>query len=263
MQGKEIRLKRLFKNHRKLLLAPMDHGVTAGPIAGIEDIRRAVKAVAEGGASAVIVHKGMASQITEFVGPGGCELIIHLSASTSLSPNPNKKVAVCTVEQAIRLGATGVSVHVNLGSENEGEMLEDLGRIAEDCQLWGIPLLAMMYVRDGHRENEYSPDKIKHAARVAEELGADIVKVNYSGSMETFTAVTGSVKIPVVIAGGPKMGSPLELLTMIVQAVKAGAGGVAIGRNVFQYSDPAALTGIIRSVLESERAEDLIKDIKI
>lgn len=251
MNGKEVRLRRLFKHSERLFIVPMDHGVTVGPVPGLVDIRPTVKAVAGGGADALVVHKGLARQIIDLVHPGGCELIVHVSASTALSPDPNRKETVSSVRHAIRMGATALSVHVNLGGSFESEMLKDLGSLAEECDFWGMPLLAMMYVRDGDKKSEYDPAKIKHAARVAEELGADIVKVNYTGSPDTFAEVAGSVKIPVVIAGGPKMDSTVDLLAMIADAVKAGAGGVAIGRNLFQDQDPASLAASIRHALDS------------
>ncbi len=252
MKGKEVRLKRLFKHSDRLFIAPMDHGVTVGPVQGLTDMPAIVKFIRAGKADAIVVHKGMVGQITDYLGADGCELIVHLSASTSLAPDPNKKELVSSVEHAIRLGATAVSVHVNLGSAHEAGMLKDLGMVAEQCELWGMPLLAMMYVRDGSKESEYDPGKIKHAARLAEEFGADIVKVNYTGSAKTFAEVTGGVKIPVVIAGGPKMSSLKDLLVMIEDSVKAGAKGVAIGRNLFQDPNPTHLARIIRQILDNK-----------
>ncbi|HBF40150.1 MAG TPA: fructose-bisphosphate aldolase, partial [Firmicutes bacterium] len=229
MTGKEIRFKRLYKNSERLFVVPMDHGITIGPVAGLENIGQTLKAIGEGGADAVIIHKGLAGQIDKLLGPDSCELIIHLSASTSLAPDPNRKELVTSVEKAIELGATAVSIHVNLGSAFEAEMLKDFGMVAECSNRWGMPLIAMMYIRDGCKENEFHPEKIKHAARVAEEMGADIIKVNYTGDPETFAGVIEGVSAPVIIAGGPKMDSHYELLAMIADAVSAGAGGVAIG----------------------------------
>lgn len=249
MLGKELRLKQLFKHSQKTFILPMDHGITIGPVQGLEDILPVIKQVNDK-VDAVVVHKGRVNQIADCMGLSGCGLIIHLSASTVLSPDPNRKEMVTTVYHAIRLGASAVSIHVNLGSNTESSMLKDLGRTAEQCEYWGIPLLAMMYVRDGSKESEYDPVKIKHAARVAEELGADIVKVNYTGTAESFSEVVNSVKIPVIIAGGPKMSSDNDLTTMISDAVMAGASGVAIGRNIFQHHDPAMLAGEIRKILD-------------
>lgn len=263
MTGKEVRLGRLFKRSDKLLVVPLDHGVTIGPVTGLKGIDRTVARVAKGGADAVVVHKGLARYLAPLVRE--CELIVHLSASTDLAPDPNRKELVATPEFAVRLGATAVSTHVNLGSADEAMMLKDMGAAAEACELLGIPLLAMMYVRDGRKESEYDPSKLAHAARVAEELGADIVKVNYTGSRESFAEVVGGVKIPVVIAGGPKADSTAGLLRTVRDAVAAGARGVALGRNIFQQDDPEAMTRVVRRVLDrlpsDEEIEELAKSV--
>lgn len=255
MIGKDVRLKQLFKHSRKLFILPMDHGITIGPVQGLNNISQLINHV-KGDIDAIVVHKGMVSQVQPNLGPGACDLIIHLSASTTLAPNVDSKRLVTSVEHAIRLGATAVSVHVNLGSEEEVDMLEDMGMVSEACELWGMPLLAMMYVRDGIKENEYDLKKLKHAVRVAEELGADIVKINYSGNSNTFREVVNSVKIPVIIAGGPRMSSDLELLKTVHDAVGAGAMGVAFGRNVFQHPNPAPLAYAIRQILDSKVSEE-------
>jgi len=260
LQGKEIRIKRLLKHSNRMFIVPMDHGISAGPIPSLVDIRQAVKAVVDGGADAVIVHKGLVKRITDYLSPAGCELIVHLSASTDLSPRSNQKELVSSVEHAIKLGATAVSVHVNLADHAEAQMLKDLGQIAEHCDYWDLPLLAMMYVRDGNRASEFDPVKISHAIRVAEELGADIVKVNYTGSQESFAKVLAGVHVPVVIAGGPKMASTVNLLEMIFDAIEVGAAGISIGRNIFQYSNPTLLAAAIRKILDGERSRDCLQE---
>lgn len=98
------------------------------------------------GANAVLLHKGMVEAGHRGYGRD-IGLIVHLSASTSLGPDPNHKVLVTTVEEAIKLGADAVSVHVNVGSEEEAEMLTKLGMVAEACREWSMPLLSMMYPR--------------------------------------------------------------------------------------------------------------------
>ncbi|NMB24058.1 MAG: class I fructose-bisphosphate aldolase family protein [Firmicutes bacterium] len=254
MTGKQLRLKRLFKHSGRVLIVPMDHGVSLGPVPGLQDILTTVKQVIAGGADAILVHKGQARYLDE-LGEEDCELIVHLSASTDLAPDPNTKELVSTPEHGVRLGATAISVHVNLGSANEASMLTDLGRVAEACDAWGIPLLAMMYVRDGTKASEYEPTKIAHGARVAEELGADIVKVNYTGSPESFAQVVRAVRIPVVIAGGPKMGTAEDILDSIKGALQAGAVGVAVGRNLFQADQPEMLARQIRNLLDQHKAD--------
>lgn len=250
-------MRRLYRHSNRLLIVPMDHGVSIGAVEGLKNIAATVQAVFDGKADAVIVHKGLTRYLHKLADPARGEVIVHLSASTHLSPAPNRKELVSSVQHALRLGATAVSVHVNLGDPHEPDMLRDLGTVAEECEVWGMPLLAMMYVRGGDPGSEFDPVKIAHAARVAEELGADLVKVNYTGSPETFREVTSSVHIPVLIAGGPKMGSLEELLDMIQGALEAGAGGVSIGRNIFQASEPTALVRKIRDLLDAEARCDI------
>lgn len=261
MTGKEVRINRLFKHSDRMIIVPLDHGISVGPIQGLEDIPKLVNQVNNGRADAVVVHKGLVPQIKDCLGKDGCELIVHLSASTALSSNTDRKELVTTVEHAISLGATAVSIHVNLGNSHEPEMLRDFGRVSSRCAQWGIPLLAMMYVRDGSNNSEYDSTKIKHAARVAEELGADIIKVNYTGSVESFSEVVNAVKLPVVIAGGPKTSSVKDLLIMINEAARAGAKGTSIGRNIFQSPDPEKLVRVIRQIMDSKMPIEGIEEL--
>ena len=234
--GKAVRLERIIdRNTGNTIIVPMDHGVSSGPIEGIVDIRSAVNDVAEGGANAVVLHKGMVKAGHRGRGKD-IGLIVHLSASTDLSPTKNDKVLVCTVEEAIKLGADGVSVHVNIGADMEREMLRDLGYVSRVCEEWGMPLLAMVYGR-GKDIDQYDPKVIAHCARIGAELGADIVKVPYSGDPESFRKVVEGSPVPVVIAGGPKMKTDREVLEMVKGAMQAGARGLSVGRNIFQAKD--------------------------
>ena len=245
MSGKDIRLERIInRDTGKSVIIPMDHGVSVGPILGITNMKEAMSQVAEGGASAVVVHKGMVGRGHRKSGPD-MGLIVHLSASTSLSPEPNAKTLVCTVEEAIKLGADGVSVHVNIGNEHEKDMVTDMANVARKTAEWGIPFLAMIYPRGKNIKDEYDVDAVKHAARLGAELGADVVKVSYTGSPDSFRKVVEGCHIPVIIAGGPKMGSDRAILEMVKGAMEAGASGTSIGRNVFQHQNP---TKIVRAL---------------
>jgi len=245
MIGKQIRLERIMnRDTGRTVIVPMDHGITAGPIRGLEDMRETVTKVVNGGANAILMHKGMV-QAGHRGGGRDIGLIIHLSAGTSLSPDPNTKVPVCTVEEAIRLGADAVSIHVNLGASTDADMLRHFGEVSRSCLAWGMPLLAMIYTRGPKIESEFDVKYVKHAARVGAELGGDIVKVNYTGSPEGFREVVAGCPVPVVIAGGEKVETDEELLQMVAGALEAGAAGVSIGRNAFQHADPE---GIMRAI---------------
>jgi len=263
MIGKMIRLERIIdRNSGKTVIVPMDHGVSVGPIEGLEDMRAAVSKVVGGGANAILMHKGMV--LAGHRGAGrDVGLIIHLSAGTSISPDPNAKELVCSVEEAIKLGADAVSVHINLGAETDKEMLAQLGFVSEQCMEWQMPLVAMMYTRGPKVKNEFDVANVKLAARVGAELGADIVKVPYTGSVDTFAEVVGGCPVPVVIAGGEKMESDEDIFKMVDEALKAGAKGLSIGRNAFQHKSPekivSALCKMVHEAAGVEKAIEMLQ----
>ncbi len=249
MIGKDIRLERIMNRQTKrTIIVPMDHGLTMGPIAGLVDMKKTVETIVEGGANGIILHKGI---VRSGHRGGGRDigLIIHLSGSTSLGIDPNAKVDVCTVEEAIQLGADAVSIHINLGANTEPDMLQHFGKVSKECMKWGMPLIAMIYTRGKKIENEFDVKVVKHAARVGAELGADLVKVNYTGSPESFKEVVDGCPVPVIIAGGEKMETDEEVLTMVEGAMKAGGAGVSIGRNVFQHKDPKVILKKIAKIV--------------
>lgn len=256
MLGKRIRMERIInRNTGKTIIVPMDHGISVGPISGLENMKDIIGKVAEGGANAIVEHKGLVGEGHRGSGKD-IGLIIHLSASTSLSPHPNTKTLVCTIEEAIKLGADAVSIHVNIGDSEEKEMLKDFGKVSYEARMWGMPLLAMIYPRGEKIADEYDVKVIKHAARVGNEMGADLVKVSYTGSPESFREVVAGCAVPVVIAGGPKMDSDKDILEMVKGSIEAGAAGVSIGRNVFQHKNPTAMIRAISSIVNDGASVD-------
>ena len=263
MIGKKIRLERIIdRNSGKTVIIPMDHGVTVGPIEGIANMRTAVSKVVAGGANAILMHKGMVRAGHRGAGKD-VGLIIHLSAGTSMSPDPNAKELICSVEEALKLGADAVSVHINLGAETDKEMLAQLGFVSEQCLEWQMPLVAMMYTRGPKIKDEFDVANIKHAARVGAELGADIVKCVYTGSVDSFREVVQGCPVPVVIAGGEKMESDEDIFEMVEGALKAGAMGVSIGRNAFQHETPEkivqALSKMVHEGAGVEEAAEILR----
>lgn len=247
--GKTIRMERIFnKQTGRTVMVPMDHGITLGPVAGLVEVKDVMKNAIDGGANALIMHKGIVKSC--YV---KCQrstgLIIHLSGSTSLSPDPDHKILVTTPDEALALGADAVSVHVNIGSEQEDKMLLDMGGVSARCETLGLPMLAMMYPRGKKIENQYDADSIAHVCRVGAEIGADIIKTNYTGDPDSFRRVVKGCPVPVLVAGGLRTNSDLELLENIKGAIDAGAGGVAIGRNVFMNETPALMVRRICAVV--------------
>jgi fructose-bisphosphate aldolase / 2-amino-3,7-dideoxy-D-threo-hept-6-ulosonate synthase len=181
--------------------------------------------------------------------PAKIGLIVHFSGSTSLSMSPNRKMLTGSVEEALRLGADGVSLHINIGGREEPEMIEQLGKIADDCHKWNMPLLAMMYPRGENIKNPHDPDIVGHVARIGAECGADIVKTLYTGDVDSFKKIVKSTPVPIVIAGGPKAKTDKDVLQMTEEAMEAGAKGVTYGRNIFEHKDPGKMTHALSAII--------------
>ncbi len=257
--GKTRRLRRIISDDSKAFIIAMDHGVTLGPVRGLEDMQDTVKRVVAGGADAVLVHKGIAKHIDTL----GAGLIMHVSASTKLASKPNLKVGVCSLEEAIRLGADAVSAHINIGAEEEDQMLEFLGGISEQCDSFGMPLLAMMYPRGPNVKNEHEFEVVSHAARIGAELGADIVKTVYTGDPESFRRVVRGCPVPVVVAGGAKMKTDLDVLELAENSIAAGAAGLSFGRNVFQHEKPEGMSRALSAIVhEGANAQEAMKRLE-
>jgi fructose-bisphosphate aldolase/2-amino-3,7-dideoxy-D-threo-hept-6-ulosonate synthase len=202
-----------------------------------------------GGVDAIVLHKGTAKNVDT----GNAGLIVHLSGATQLGSDPDNKVQVCSVLEAVKIGADAVSVHVNVGADQEDKMLEKLGRVADDCDGYGMPLLAMMYPRGPKIQNRHAVDIVAHVARLGAELGADVVKTDYTGDPETFREVVRGCYVPVIIAGGPRVDTEREIFQMVSDSLKAGGAGLSIGRNVFQHENPASMVKAL-SVIVHKRA---------
>ncbi|WP_255171730.1 2-amino-3,7-dideoxy-D-threo-hept-6-ulosonate synthase [Natrononativus amylolyticus] len=245
--GKDARLENIGTNGR-MFNVPMDHGITIGAVTGLKRIEETIDAVSRGGADSVLTQKGLAERVHPNKSDAG--YIIHLNASTTLGPDTNDKRLTGTVEEAVRLGADGVSLHLNVGSDSEPRQLEQLAGITADAERFGMPVLAMAYAR-GPGVDEHDATSLAHAVRLAEEVGADIAKTAYSGSESSYREVTAATNLPVIMAGGSPA-SDREMLENARGALDAGAAGVSMGRSIFQHDDPEAMTRAVASVVHKD-----------
>ncbi|WP_135829346.1 2-amino-3,7-dideoxy-D-threo-hept-6-ulosonate synthase [Halorussus halobius] len=249
--GTAARLERIGTGD-KYVIVPMDHGITLGAVTGLVDIESTVDAVTRGGADAVLTQKGVAPRVHP--NKNGAGYVVHLNASTSIGPDSNDKRLTGTVTEAVRAGADAVSFHINVGSEYEREQLAELAEVTDDAAEYGMPVLAMAYAR-GPGVDEHDAENLGHAVRLAEEVGADVVKTAYSGEADSFERVVESTRLPVVIAGGEPEGDRATL-DAVRGAMDAGAAGVSIGRSVFQHDDPEAITRAVSAVVHDGSAAD-------
>lgn len=238
MTGCKRRLQRLMDpTSGKTVLLPMDHGASEGMLAGLEDTGTFLRSVRTAPINGVVLHKGMTRAFGPDLSPN-TNLIVHLSAGTKHGLPAYNKALVCSVQEAIRLGADCLSVHINIGNDLEDRMLSDLGAVTDEAHQLGMPVLAMIYARGGQIVNELDPVLINHSIRIGAELDADMIKVPYSGDPESFSRAVSGCPVPVVIGGGPQKDSFEELLDQVREALNTGIAGVSIGRNVFQHPEP-------------------------
>nr|WP_042195197.1 2-amino-3,7-dideoxy-D-threo-hept-6-ulosonate synthase [Kibdelosporangium sp. MJ126-NF4]CEL21781.1 2-amino-3,7-dideoxy-D-threo-hept-6-ulosonate synthase [Kibdelosporangium sp. MJ126-NF4]CTQ92561.1 2-amino-3,7-dideoxy-D-threo-hept-6-ulosonate synthase (EC 2.5.1.-) [Kibdelosporangium sp. MJ126-NF4] len=249
--ARRLRLRRLHRHDpERLLIVPLDHSVTDGPIVAnrLDDL---VGKLATNHVDAVVLHKGSLRHVDSswFT---MTSLIVHLSASTMHAPDPNAKYLVASVEECLRMGADAVSVHVNLGAIDERTQISDMAAVADACDRWNVPLLAMMYPRGPKITNPRDPELVAHAVTLAADLGADMVKTVYPGSVDEMADITAAAPIPVVVVGGPRTDDEDTVLDYVGDAIRGGAAGVAMGRNVFQAKDPGAMAARLAGVIHRD-----------
>ena len=236
-----------------MVCIPMDHGITNGPIAGLEDVHRVIYDYQDAGLTCVLINKGIIKSMPR---PPKIGLIAHLSASTILGPSPNRKMLIGGVEEVIRLGADAVSIHLNIGSKEEPEILQKLGIVSDQCDEWSVPLIAMMYPRGENIKDPHDPGIVAHAARIGAEGGADMVKTVYTGDIDSFRNVVKSCPVPIVIAGGPTATSDFEIMQLCYDAMEAGAKGITFGRNIFQHKYPFKIIKLLTEIVISGKTPE-------
>ena len=229
MLGKEIRLKRLIPGEDgKYFGLTVDHAIARGVMPGLDTIDDTLKKMVAGGPNAITMHKGIAEKCFA-----------------------REDVQVADVEEALVMGADAVSVGCIVGGDNQKEQLAMLGRISKDAYRYGMPLVSHIYPRGNHIEgtDQYKTENVIYAARAAAELGVDLVKTNYTGSVESFAKVVKAVPTRVAIAGGFSCKSAIEYIQMTRDVMDAGAAGVTYGRFVFSYPHITALVETLSRVI--------------
>ena len=232
MTGTKIRLRRLFREDNRSVVVALDHAQFQGSLPGLESMRDIVTQVVAGGADGLILNPGAARDCADIYA-GRCALIVRITgASTSLNPSFDYHRQICSIEQAIALGADAVIAMGFVGNDGEPASLTLLSEIAESCHLFGIPLVAeMLPAADGKFQDA---EWIGLAARAGYELGADVIKAYTTGTEADVQVISGCL-LPFLAAGGPKSANPAEIAAT---AISHGASGVAFGRNVFAADDP-------------------------
>jgi fructose-bisphosphate aldolase/2-amino-3,7-dideoxy-D-threo-hept-6-ulosonate synthase len=256
--GKRLRMARLIDSHGVSLICALDHGMTSprflDPLA---DIEARVREAVAGGSNAIMISKGMLRVAAEAFEP---ETAVCMLLSASARPQRDRPdiVAIAEVEEALRLGADAIVLYVSLEGDDEPQMLRTLAEAGRECERLGVPLIAeaefpTTYASVDGLASEYGIEYLERNVRLCAELGADLVKTNWPGDEPGFARLVRAANgLPVVHAGGSRI-SDAELLERQESAMRAGAIGCSVGRNIFMHPHPEAMTRALAAVIR-ERA---------
>jgi len=256
------RLNHIFQPDKKTFILAMDHGSNFNVLPALKDVGKVISEVAMAGADAFLSTVGMAEKFGDcFHGKG---IILRIDGGVSFLGDRSKSVqTVVSAEDALRMGVDSVVTMGFPGSKFENEILSALSRSIMDAHKWGLPVTAEMLPRGFEGgEDSRTPANITFACRQGAELGADIIKTEYTGDQESFHNLVESVYVPVVILGGAKKVPERQLLQEIKDAMEAGGAGVAMGRNIWGNENPVRYAAMIAKMIhENCSVESALKEL--
>jgi class I fructose-bisphosphate aldolase len=257
MLGKEIRMQRM-KNPAsgRIFTVAVDHAPSYGVLDGIEDIQAVVDRVATAGPDAMVMMKGIAQRCFR---PYAGQVALIMKCSTLSPYHPQHDVWVASVEDAVRLGADAIAMALTVGCAQQAQLVANLGALVREAERVGLPVIVHAYpngelVPPGE---VFTVQRVGYAARLAMELGVDIVKTFYTGSAESFARVVETAAPALVVAaGGPRLETDADVLRMAYDVVQANAAGITFGRNIWQSADPARIIAALKQILHHGASVD-------
>lgn len=254
--GLKNRLSRVIKSDGRTVMLAVDHGYFLGPTTGLEEAGRTIYPLLPY-ADALMPTRGIlrSSVDPSFETP----IVLRVSGGNSILSELSNEGITVAMEDAVRLNVAAVALSIYVGSPNERRTLLSLTKLIDEGQRYGIPVLAVTAVgKEMVRDARY----LALCCRIASELGAHFVKTYYC---EGFEKVVKTCPVPLVMAGGKKLPEK-EALELTHNAIKRGASGVDMGRNIFQAEDPVAMIQAVKAVVHQnetpQQALDLYKTLK-
>jgi len=270
MSGKFIRLSKLFneKSGNSIIIA-FDHGGTRGAMEGIENPYKIVKKSIELGAEGILMHNGLAKATQDmFEGRNAPARILTIDyVLRSCIPGRPSGIyghGLLRSEQpaldVLLNAAEAIKVLLiwGLDKKTQLENIKMVANIADKCDRWQVPLMVepVLWGENIPPEEKNNPELIENAARISLELGADILKIPYTGDKKTFSQIVERLKIPVLILGGPKMKSIRDAFQVVKDSIDVGARGVAFGRNIWQNPEMDKVIQILQDIIHNGMSVD-------
>ena len=256
--GMKNRLSQLIQKDGKALFLPIDHGYFQGPTHCLEKPGETIKSLWQY-ADALMLTRGVLRNCIDPAIPK--PIIMRVSGAVSVIGDMSNESIVTSIREVIRLNASAVSMSVFVGTAGENKSLTNLGRLVDECEDYGIPVMAVTSV--GKELEKREARYLSLVARISAEIGARVVKTYYC--KDNFEKVVEGCPVPVVIAGGPKTETQREVFDFVYDGMQKGAIGVNLGRNIWQTEHPVAAMRAIRSVVHEnytpKEAEDLYNQV--
>lgn len=264
--GKRLRLRKIFEDDDRAVVVAADHGFMLGPIRGVVNLRETLKKVVEGRPDAVLLAPGQASNLVDlFHGKKAPALLVRADWTNAfrdrtytLPARIIRDVDTVRVEDALALGASGIVVYhfTGLGDEDEeARNIEVISKFSRDCERSGLPLIVEPLPMGERVTKANYVDLVKLSARIAVELGADALKVPYTGDQYTFESVVKAAgDVPVLALGGYSGVTLRDSLEVVEEVIRAGGSGIVYGRNVVQAQDPAEMVRYVRAIVHENKS---------
>jgi class I fructose-bisphosphate aldolase len=249
---KKVKLNSIIKNKRVMYLA-YDQGMEHGPEHDFDDKNidplYVLNIAKKGKFDGIIFQKGIAEKYNKEIKKSKVPLIVKLNGKTKLFKGEPLSSRICSVKEAVELGAKAVGYTIYIGSKHENLMIKEFSEIEREAHNFGIPVIVWVYPRGKSIKEPTSRENIAYSARVGLELGADLAKINWNGNLDDLKwAVKSAGRCKIVIAGGNKK-SEKEFLEDVKKIKISGALGIAVGRNVWKSEKPIELSKKIRKIL--------------
>lgn len=258
--GMENRMARVINpNTGRTVMLALDHGYFLGPTHRIEEPRKTIEPLLPY-ADTIMLTRGV---LRSSVDPkSATNVVLRVSGGVSvIGPALSDEGLTTSIKDAIRLNVAGIGISVFIGTEHERQTLLNLAELVNLGEEYGIPVLGITAV--GKELEKRDARFLSLCCRICAELGTHIVKTYYC---EDFEKVTTGCPAPIVIAGGPKLETEMDVLEMTYNAIQQGAVGVDMGRNIWQNDYPVAMIRAIRSIvhegLKPKQAHEIFKDVK-
>jgi putative autoinducer-2 (AI-2) aldolase len=252
--GMANRMARLIQSDGRCLFLPVDHGYFQGPTRKLEQPRRTLEPIMAY-ADALFITRGV---LRYCVDPENARpIILRVSGGTSVVGKDLANEGLSTsMEEALRLNVAAVGLSIFVGSDYEKETLLNLSRLVDEGERYGVPVMAVTAV--GKELEKRDARYLALASRIAAELGARVVKTYWC---ENFEKVTGGCPVPVVMAGGPKVDTDMEVFEFVHDGIQKGAVGVNLGRNVWQSEHPVAMIKALRAIIHDNKTPGEAQEI--